>query len=133
MSLVRSFKYPLHFVIQAFSLHSFTTARTSLGHHVPTTDTFKYSIQPSPPSFRHSLVCTAQRLLTGWTVRGSNAGGGVFFRTHPDRPWGPPSLLCNGYRVSFPEVKRPELGDDHPPSLAPRLKKEHTCAWPALE
>ena len=21
------------------------------------------------------------------------------FRTPPDRPWGPPSLLCNGYRV----------------------------------
>ena len=24
-----------------------------------------------------------------------------FFRTRPDRPWGPPSLLYNGYRV-FP-------------------------------
>ena len=24
------------------------------------------------------------------------------FRTPPDRPWGPPSLLYNGYRVSFP-------------------------------
>jgi len=23
------------------------------------------------------------------------------FRTYPDRPWGPPSLLYNGYRV-FP-------------------------------
>jgi hypothetical protein len=25
-------------------------------------------------------------------------GGGIF-RTRPDRPWGPPSLLYNGYRV----------------------------------
>jgi hypothetical protein len=29
--------------------------------------------------------------------------------------------VCTG---SFPEVKRPGLGDDHPPHLAPRLKKE---------
>jgi hypothetical protein len=30
-----------------------------------------------------------------------NPGGGAIFRTRPDRPWGPPSLLYNGYRV-FP-------------------------------
>jgi len=24
---------------------------------------------------------------------------GEIFRTRPDRPWGPPSLLCNGHRV----------------------------------
>ena len=40
----------------------------------------------------------------GWTVRGSNPGGGEIFHTCPDRPWGPPSLLYNGYRV-FPGVK----------------------------
>ena len=33
--------------------------------------------------------------------RGSNPGGSEIFRTCPDRPWGPPSLLYNGYRV-FP-------------------------------
>jgi hypothetical protein len=32
-------------------------------------------------------------------VRGSNPFGGEIFRIHPDRPWGPPSLLHNGYRV----------------------------------
>ena len=37
----------------------------------------------------------------GWTVRGSNLGGGEIFRTRPDRPWGLPSLLYNGYRVFF--------------------------------
>jgi len=41
---------------------------------------------------------------TGWTVRGSNPGGGEIFCTGPDRPWGPPSLLYNGYRV-FPGGK----------------------------
>jgi hypothetical protein len=30
--------------------------------------------------------------------------GGEILRTCPDRPWGPPSLLYNGYRV-FPGVK----------------------------
>jgi len=30
--------------------------------------------------------------------------GGVIFPTFPDRPWGPPSLLYNGYRL-FPAVK----------------------------
>ena len=41
---------------------------------------------------------SVQRLTTGWTVRGSNPGG-ARFSTHPDRPWGPPSLLYNAYRV----------------------------------
>ena len=39
------------------------------------------------------------RLATAWMVRGSNPGGGEIFHTRPDRPWGPPSLLYNGYRV----------------------------------
>jgi hypothetical protein len=31
--------------------------------------------------------------------RGSNSGGGKIFSTRPDRPWGLPSLLYNGYQV----------------------------------
>ena len=50
------------------------------------------------------IAQSVQRLVTGWTVRGSNPVGGEIFRTRPDRPWGPPSLLYNGYRV-FPEGK----------------------------
>jgi hypothetical protein len=49
---------------------------------------------------------------------------GEIFHTNPDRPWGPLSLLNNGHRVSFPGVKRPGRGVDHPPHLVPRLKKE---------
>jgi len=59
-------------------------------------------------SFPHYLMGrvaqSVQRLATGWTVRGSNPGEGAIFRTCPDRPWGPPSLLYNEYRV-FPGVK----------------------------
>jgi hypothetical protein len=37
-------------------------------------------------------------------------------RTHPQRPWAPPSLL---YQVSFQGVNQPGRGDDHtPPSSA---------------
>ena len=39
--------------------------------------------------------------------------------TLPDGPWGPPSLLYNGYRVSFVGAKRPGPGVNHPPHLAP--------------
>ena len=37
-------------------------------------------------------------------VRGSNPGRGEIFRTRSHRPLGPPSLLCDGYRV-FPGGK----------------------------
>jgi hypothetical protein len=48
-------------------------------------------------------------------------GGGEIFRTRPDRPWGPPSLLYNG---SFPGVKRPGRGADHPPSPSAEVENE---------
>ena len=55
---------------------------------------------------------------TGWTVRDRIPVGTRFF-TRPNRPWGPPSLLYNGYRV-FPGGKvRPGRAADHsPPSSA---------------
>ena len=58
------------------------------------------------------------QITTGWTVRASHPGG-ARFSAGPDRPWGPPSLLYNGYRV-FPRDKlRPGLAADHsPPSSA---------------
>jgi len=54
----------------------------------------------------------AQRLTTGWTVR-DRISVGTRFSTRPDRPWGPPSLMYNGYRV-FPGGKvRPGRAADH--------------------
>jgi len=35
----------------------------------------------------------------GVTMRGSNPGGDQIFRSRPERPWSPPSLLYNGQRV----------------------------------
>ena len=50
---------------------------------------------------------SVQRLATDWTVRGSNPGGGEIFCTCSDRPWGPPSLLCNRYRLLLGGKERP--------------------------
>jgi len=56
------------------------------------------------PSERSNLgpiwvVAPKKKTAMGWTVRGSNPGKGEIFRTRPDRPWDPPSLLYNGCRV----------------------------------
>jgi len=51
-----------------------------------------------------------------------NPGGGEIFRTLPDRSWDPPSPLYNGYRVSFPGVKRPECDFDHPTASSAEVK-----------
>ena len=57
------------------------------------------------------------------TVRGSNPGGVEIFHTFPDRPWGPPSLLYNGYRF-FPGGKERSGrdADPSPPSSAVVMK-----------
>ena len=58
----------------------------------------------------------------------SRWGGGEIFRTRPDRPCGPPSLLYNGYRV-----RRPGRGADPPTPLHCRgLKKGRAIPLPAL-
>ena len=49
---------------------------------------------------------------------------GEIFRTCPDRPWGPPNLLYNGYRL-FPGGKeRPGRHADPSHLLVPLVMKE---------
>ena len=53
-------------------------------------------------AFRNGWTGIAQSVLwlaKCWTVRGSKPCGGEIFRTCLDRPWSPPNLLYNGYRV----------------------------------
>jgi hypothetical protein len=50
---------------------------------------------------QYSVVGVATK---GWTVRGSNPGAVEIFKTRSDRPWDPPSLLLNVYRL-FPGGK----------------------------
>ena len=52
-------------------------------------------------------------------------GGGEIFRTCPDRPWGPPSLLYNEYQVFSGGKERPGGdADPSPPSSAVVKKVE---------
>ena len=74
---------------------------------------------------RNSSVGTATTLWAGRSG-GSNpgGGGGQIFLTRPGRPWGPPSLLYNLYRI-FPGGKAVGAWAliTHP-QTAPRLKEE---------
>jgi hypothetical protein len=71
---------------------------------------------------RDSSVGIATRY--GLDGPGIESRWGWIFRTCPDRPWGPTSLLYKGYRV-FPGGKEAGVWLWPPHShLAPRLKKE---------
>jgi hypothetical protein len=70
-----------------------------------------------------TVAQSVQRLATGWTVRGSNPSVGEIFCTCPDRPWGLPSLLYNGYRLIHEGRKRPGRDADPSPLLMPRSKQ----------
>jgi len=57
--------------------------------------------------------------LDGVGIESRLGGGGKIFRTCPDRPWGPASLLYNGYRVFLRGKERPGRdADPSPPSSA---------------
>jgi hypothetical protein len=56
-------------------------------------------------------------------VAPGGGGGGGFFRAHANWPWGPPSLLYNGYLFSFPALKRPGRNVDHPPISSAEAKE----------
>ena len=60
-----------------------------------------------------------QWLPMGWMVWRSNSDGGEIFGTGPAQPWGPLSLLYNGYRV-FPggKLQPGRDADPSPPSSA---------------
>jgi hypothetical protein len=49
---------------------------------------------------------------------------GEIFRTCPDRPWGPLSLLYNGYRVSPGGKVRPGRDADHSPPSSAEVMEE---------
>jgi hypothetical protein len=66
--------------------------------------------------------------------------GARFSAPVPDRPWGPPIPLYNGYWVSFPGAKRPRRGVNHPPTSSAEVKERVELhffspsrpSWPVL-
>ena len=67
-------------------------------------------------TFVGPVAQSVQQLVTGWTFRGSNPGGGEIFHTCPDVLCGPANLLYNGYRV-FPRSKERPGRDTYPSPL----------------
>ena len=67
------------------------------------------------------------RIIAQWAAR----------FTLPDQtPWGPPSILYDGYQVSFPGVKWPGHGVDHSPPCGAEVKERvelylYWCCGPA--
>jgi len=60
-----------------------------------------------------------------WTVRNQIPFGTRFF-ARPDRPWGPTSLLQNGYRVLPWGKVRPGLAADHSQLSSAAVMKEYS-------
>jgi hypothetical protein len=66
--------------------------------------------------------------------------GGEIFRSRPDRPWGPASILYNGYRVITLGIKRPGRGVDYPPLSSSEIKEREDLylydpsgtSWPVV-
>jgi hypothetical protein len=65
-------------------------------------------------------------IATGYGLDGPGIESrwGEIFRTCPDRPWGPHSLLYNGYRVFPGGRKWPGRDTDPSPLLVPRFRKK---------
>jgi hypothetical protein len=47
----------------------------------------------------------------------------LFFSRHPDRLWGPPDLVYNGYWAVSLGAKRPGRDADHLPPVSAEIKK----------
>jgi len=67
-------------------------------------------------------------VATGYGLDGSGIESrwGEIFRTSSDRPWGPPSLLYNGYRVFSGGKERPGRDADSSPPSSAVVKKEQS-------
>ena len=76
-------------------------------------------------------------MTTGWTAR-DRIPVGTRFSARPDRPWGPPSLLYNGYRVFTGGTGGRGVGLTHTPHLVPKVLEKSRAiplltlrsAWP---
>ena len=106
------------------SIHTgFVTDKSSIGTYFYPIPRF-YPVDTIPLMLHTHISFTYYGGSTGCKVRGSNTGGGDIFRTCPDRPWAPSSLLYNGYRAFTGGKERPGRdADPSPPSSAVVMKE----------
>jgi len=106
--------FELVLFIFPLSLHRVTSTRPNSSFQIPSYSSF---ISGSGSSVG---------IATGYGLDGTGIESrwGEILRTSPDRPWGPPSLLYNGYLV-FPGGKeRPGRDADPSPPSSTVVKKE---------
>jgi len=107
--------YLLHTILQLTNSLNRTPPPLSLSNHLVLGWTNEFYI----PACLLSLHSRYSDLLQAGRFEDRMLVGNEVFRTRPDRPWGPLSLLHKGYRVYFQAVKRPGHGISHPlPSSA---------------
>jgi len=72
-------------------------------------------------------------IATGYELDGPRieCRWGEIFRTCPDRLWGPPSLMYNGYRVFPGDKERPGRDADPSPASSAVIKKSRWAVQPA--
>ena len=143
--------YPLDGLLGNFSLEKYISFKNSLSVYVTCIyRTEQLAVRSRKPTAVH--ISKTVNYMGGSVCRDSSVGiatrygldgpgidyqGGEVFHT---RHWGPPSLLYNGYRVSFQGVKRPGREFDQPPpssaevkeSVEPHLFSPSRPAWPVL-
>ena len=78
--------------------------------------------------FCAGIAQSVWRLATGWKVRKWNRAGGEILRTRLDRACGPPNLLQNGYRLSFPLTLSAEVKE----RVKLNLYSPSWPSWPVL-
>ena len=120
-----SFSFNIHFNI-IFSYTPRSSCRFS--HQKPVVYAFLFSpnrsIVPSHFTFLDFITVLFDKATHyGLDGPGSESWGGENSRTHPDLPWGPSSLLFNGYWVSFSGIKRPGRGVNYPPPSSTDFKQ----------
>jgi hypothetical protein len=115
------------FILKRHEISLHLRAYSSISVKIPNCGLFTLMFKCGPVSV------VGIELATGWTVRGSNYGGGKIFRTCPDWPWGQPSLLYNGYRVVPGGKERPWCdADPSPPSSAVVMKEQSYTSTPPM-
>jgi hypothetical protein len=90
---------------------------------------FTSSMSPPPPKKHVSLIFGYLFQVNSDWLRAGRSGDrppsrGEIFHTCLERPWGPPSLLYNGYRVLPRGKLRPGRAADHSPPSSAEVMEE---------
>jgi hypothetical protein len=75
-----------------------------------------------PPSLWSGVFQSVERLAMGWMVRGSNPGEARFSALVQTGPGAHPASYTKG-NETFPRIKRPGRGGDHPELPSAEVKE----------